>query len=74
MHNTISKYAKVQIISARAKQISEGAPSTIDTKNMDDAVVIATKEFEDRLIPILLVRNYPNGQTLEIDVNTLDRF
>jgi DNA-directed RNA polymerase subunit K/omega len=74
MNNIISKYEKVQIISARAKQISEGAPSTIDTENMDDAVKIATKEFEAKTIPILLLRHYPNGKSLEIDVNKLDRF
>jgi DNA-directed RNA polymerase subunit K/omega len=74
MEDKISKYEKVQIISARAKQISECAPSTIDTSDFEEAVEIATEEFNCRKIPILLVRSYPDGSIKELDVNKLDRF
>jgi len=73
MHNIITKYERVQIISARAKQISEGAISTLPNVNSTNSVDIATEEFNSRIIPIKLVRNYPNGTTVELDVNSLDR-
>ena len=73
MHNIITKYERVQIISARAKQISEGAISTLPNVNSTNSVDIATEEFNLRIIPIKLVRNYPNGTTVELDVNSLDR-
>ena len=73
MHNIITKYERVQIISARAKPISEGAISTLPNVNSTNSVDIATEEFNSRIIPIKLVRNYPNGTTVELDVNSLDR-
>lgn len=73
MHNIITKYERVQIISARAKQISEGAISTLPNVNSTNSVDIATEEYNSRIIPIKLVRNYPNGTTVELDVNSLDR-
>lgn len=74
MDNIITKYERVQIISARAKQISEGAVSTLKTIQSINAVDIATEEFNSRIIPIKLVRSYPNGNNVELDVNLLDRF
>ena len=73
MENIITKYEKVQIISARAKQISEGAVSTINNVKYTNAVDIATEEYNSRIIPIKLVRTYPNGTIKELDVNKLDR-
>jgi DNA-directed RNA polymerase subunit K/omega len=73
MYNIITKYERVQIISARAKQISEGAVSTLDIVNTTDSVDIATQEYNLKIIPIKLVRNYPNGTKVELDVNSLDR-
>lgn len=73
MYNIITKYERVQIISARAKQISEGAVSTLPIVNTTDSVDIATQEYNLKIIPIKLVRNYPNGTKVELDVNSLDR-
>ena len=73
MDNIITKYERVQIISARAKQISEGAVSTLKTISSANAIDIATEEFDSRIIPIKLVRTYPNGNNIELDVNVLDR-
>ncbi len=51
-----SKYERVRIISARALQLSMGAPPLIKTKEMD-AIEIAKQEFEKDAIPITVDRN-----------------
>ncbi len=50
-----SKYERVRIISARALQLSMGAPPLIKTKEMD-AIEIAKQEFEKDAIPITVDR------------------
>lgn len=49
-----NKYEKTRIISARALQLSMGAPPLIRTKQMDP-IEIAKEEFEKDAIPITIV-------------------
>ncbi|NPA38441.1 MAG: DNA-directed RNA polymerase subunit K [Candidatus Nanohaloarchaeota archaeon] len=51
-----TKYEKARIISARALQISMGAPPLIKIKDIYDPIVIAKLEFEKEVIPIDVVR------------------
>ena len=41
---SLTKFERVRVIGARATQLSLGAPSTIDIKNMTDALEIAEEE------------------------------
>tara|TARA_Y100000768_G_C23573588_1_gene493826 strand:+ start:211 stop:438 length:228 start_codon:yes stop_codon:yes gene_type:complete len=74
MDMKITKYEKVQLISARAKQIAEGAPSLVDVTGIIDAVEIANKEFTLKKIPIIIVRTFPGGKKIEYDVNQMTSF
>ena len=51
-----TKYEKARIISARALQISMGAPPLIKIENYTDPIDIAKIEFENNVIPIDVVR------------------
>ncbi len=52
-NQVVSKYEKVRIISARALQIAQGAPSLVKVpKGITSPVDIASLEFEDGVIPI----------------------
>ena len=51
-NNRITKYEKVQLISARAKQIGEGAVSMVETEGITDAIEIANKEFNSATVCI----------------------
>jgi DNA-directed RNA polymerase subunit K/omega len=62
----LTKYEKVRVLGARATQISLGAPPTIDITGMTDALTIAERELELRLIPIIIIRTLPNMMTIEI--------
>ncbi len=51
-----TKYERARIISARALQISMGAPPLIKISDYLDPIEIAKMEFEKDVIPIDVVR------------------
>ena len=65
----LTKFERVRVIGARATQLSLGAPSTIDIKNMTDALEIAEEELRQKNIPIKIRRNewfYPTRNTCSL--------
>lgn len=55
-----SKFEKTRIISARALQLSMGAPILISVKiNELDPIDLAKREFEKGLVPITIKRKNP---------------
>jgi len=59
----IGRLAKSKLISARSKQLFLGAPSTISTELLKsgDALKIATQEFDERVLPIKIIRTFDDG-------------
>ncbi len=57
----LTRYEKARIISARALQLSMGAPPLIDVSNFPrkDPVVIAEKELEANILPVTVARKIP---------------
>ncbi len=55
MNVIYNRFERARIISARALQISMGAPPLIRTSGTD-AVEISTEEFNREVIPITVVR------------------
>ena len=51
----MNRYEKARIISARALQLSMGAPKLIKTKKIDP-ISVAELEFEKDTIPITVLR------------------
>lgn len=73
---TLTKYEKVRILSTRATQLSMGAPPTVNIDGLTDALSIAEKELNNGVLPLKIIRNFPNGDVLEIpvsDMNILSR-
>jgi DNA-directed RNA polymerase subunit K/omega len=68
MECEFTKYEKTRIIGSRAHQLAGGAPPTVDIGDLDTAVDIAEKEWVERKIPLILVRKYPNGKEVFIDL------
>ena len=67
----MTKFEKIRILGARATQISEGAPSTIDTNGLTNAMEIAKKELKEHKLPLMIQRRYPNGKVIEIPVSDM---
>jgi DNA-directed RNA polymerases I, II, and III subunit RPABC2 len=68
----LTKYEKVRILGTRATQLSMGAPPNICVDNLTDAMEIATRELYDKCLPLVVVRNFPNGRILEIPVSEME--
>ena len=68
---TLSKYEKVRVLSTRATQLASGAPPTVNNDNLTDALAIAEKELREGVLPLKIIRNFPNGDVLEIPVSEM---
>ncbi|MEM4567095.1 MAG: DNA-directed RNA polymerase subunit K [Sulfolobales archaeon] len=68
----LTRYEKARIISARALQLSLGAPPLIDVSNLPkDNIVIAFEELKRGVLPITIIRVKPNGEKELIPVKKL---
>ena len=54
----LTKYEITRILSARAEQISCGAPPLIRATKEDTAYGLAEKELEKKIIPLAAIRIY----------------
>ena len=68
----MNKFEFAQIFRTRSKQISQGAPSTIDSKGIIDPLEIAYNEFKAGKVPLRVTRIKPNGSREIINTNILD--
>ena len=59
----LTRYERARIVAARALQLALGAPPLIDVEklNTTDPVIIAMKELELGLPPIVIRRQKPSG-------------
>lgn len=70
-YTPLTKYEKVRVLSTRAIQLSMGAPPNVDIKNLTNAMDIAEKELQEKVLPIIIIRKFPNGSIMEVSVNKL---
>ncbi len=59
----MNKFEKALVIGARTRQTENGAKPNIDPTQygLVDSDLIAEKEYELKLIPVYVVRTFPNG-------------
>lgn len=66
--NRLTRFEVTRIISARALQISLGAPVLIDYKGEFDPIKIAEEEFKKIKIPMTIKRTLPSGDVVFVDI------
>lgn len=61
--NQLTKYERANLLAARAAQLNQNEPTTIDTTNYDCSLDIATQEMYENKFPahIFIERLFPNG-------------
>ncbi len=64
----LTKYEVTRLLSARAEQISSGAPPLVRTKKDDTPYELAIIEFDKKRIPLAVIRT-TNGIQEIISVN-----
>ena len=59
----MGKLARARIIAARAGQLQLGAPSVIPSERLQSnkPEEIAKQEFEERVLPLKIIRRYPDN-------------
>ncbi|MBM3282022.1 MAG: DNA-directed RNA polymerase subunit K [Candidatus Diapherotrites archaeon] len=66
---TITRFEQTRIIGARALQLAFGAPALLENKKVLSPYELAKAEFDEKVIPLSVIRNLPNGQFIRIEVN-----
>ncbi len=72
--DTLTRYEKARILGARALQIAMGAPVLItfeEGENLQDPLLIAEREIEKGVLPILVRRSLPDGRYQDIPLKWL---
>ncbi len=59
--NFLTKYEKINLLSIRAKQISNGSKIFVKYNILETPLEIAKRELEQKKIPFKIKRMYPNG-------------
>jgi DNA-directed RNA polymerase subunit K/omega len=68
MPEKLTKYEITRLISARAQQISCGAPALVKVHKNSTAYLIAKEEFDSKSMPLAVIRNINNNKVV-ITVN-----
>lgn len=65
----LTRFEVTRIISARALQISLGAPILVKTtKDEVDPIQLAEKEFKEGKVPMTVKRKLPDGEIVVVDM------
>lgn len=65
----LTRFEKARLVSARALQLSLGAPPLVEVKKGSSMIDIAEFELEEKVIPLIVLRKYPNGEIRRIELN-----
>lgn len=65
----LSVYERTRILGTRAKQISTGASPFVKNVSSLTPIEVATEELNNKLVPIKLIRELPNGITETWNLN-----
>jgi len=57
----LTRFEKTRLISARALQLSFGAPALLKVDKEDTCYNIAKNELDKKVLPLSVLRQYPNG-------------
>ncbi|MGC8601453.1 MAG: DNA-directed RNA polymerase subunit K [Thermoprotei archaeon] len=71
----LTKYERTRIIGARALQLSLGAPPLLPKEKLKgkNELEIAETELESGVLPMLIYRRKPNGQTQVLSLSELNK-
>ena len=64
--DSLTRFELTRIVSARALQLSYGAPALVKATKDKTHFEIAKKEIAEEVIPFVVLRKFPNGETLRV--------
>lgn len=64
----LTRFEKTRLISARALQLSLGAPPLLESKEGDTSYDIAKRELREKVLPMAVIRRYPSGTVERVEL------
>jgi len=64
----LTRFEVTRLISARALQLSLGAPLLTKAAKAASFIEMARTEFEKKVIPLAVLREFPDGRIERVDV------
>jgi DNA-directed RNA polymerase subunit K/omega len=65
----ITRFEKTRLMSARALQLALGAPLLVKADHSLPMDELAEKELNEGVLPLVVLREYPNGKVERIEVS-----
>jgi len=65
----LTRFERTRVVSARALQLALGAPPLLKVSHKRSMGEVAADEFEQKVIPLAVLRKYPNGEVRKIEIN-----
>lgn len=65
---SLTRFEIARILSARALQLSLGAPPLVKPFGDETPLSLARKELEKKVVPLSVLRRFPNNTTIRIDL------
>lgn len=64
----LTRFEVTRVLSARSLQLSLGAPPLVKGTRELSMLNVAEKEYKERVLPLSVLRKYPNGKLKVIDL------
>lgn len=64
----LTRFEFTRVLSARALQLSLGAPPLVKRTSELSMLDVAEKEFHQKVLPLSILRKYPNGNNKRIEL------
>lgn len=64
----ITRFERARIISARALQLALGAPPLVKPSENATPYDIAKEEFTKKVLPLSILRRFPSGKTVKVEL------
>ena len=65
----LTRFEVTRLISARALQLSLGAPAMVKSSSIPSVLDVAREEFQKKVIPIAVLREFPDGHVERVEVS-----
>ncbi|MEK6957419.1 MAG: DNA-directed RNA polymerase subunit K [archaeon] len=65
----LTRFEVTRLISARALQLSLGAPALSKSEKEGTPIDMARDEFAKKVIPLAVLREFPDGHVERVEVN-----
>ncbi len=64
----LTRFELTRLISARALQLSFGAPPLVKPTDKDTAYLLSKRELLEKVLPMAILRSYPNGSVERVEL------